>query len=401
MAAVRDAMGPSFAALVTVTIIAFFLPPELALKNSFVAYSNRFFAAYHVGFGAMGFALAALLSNRLALTFGFNRYAAAALGLLAFVSALKWPLESNVAQELGDISSTSILLGLVVALAVGEILRFTVARAGAMPGLAAGAGLVVLIFGSLAAAHVSLGDALLTAIRPLVAVGDTLPGLLIVVFLQTLLWTAGVHGPAFLSGIVTPVFLKALDENGQAMLHHQAPPHVVTMMLASFYFPGGSGATLPLSLLMLRSRVARLRKLGFTSLVPSLANVNELLIFGVPLVMNPSLSIPFLVTPLVLATITYFAMWFGLVARTIYIVPPFLPTVVSGFLSTGDWRAMILVAFNVAVGLAIYFPFLRAYEQTVLREPSAAARLIRTAEKIREHERELELHPERTVRRPS
>ena len=219
----------------------------------------------------------------------------------------------------------------------------------------------------------------------------------LVYVLLTLLWTAGVHGPAFLSGIVTPVFLKALDENGQAILHHQAPPHIVTMMLATFYFPGGSGATLPLSLIMLRSRALRLRKLALASLLPSLANVNELLIFGVPLVMNPALTIPFLCVPLVLATLSFVAMWAGLVSKTVYLVPPFLPSLISGFLSTGDWRAVVLIAVNVVVGAAIYYPFLRAFETTVLKEPSTAEQLVHAAEAIREHEREIEQHPERTV----
>ena len=395
MAAIRDAMAPSFAGLIAATIIAFFIPPEPSLQTEYAALANRFFAAYHVGFGAMGVVLVVLLAARLGRAFGFNRIVAGVIALAAFVSALPWPLDRNVATELGDISSTSILLGLVVALITGEALRCAnlMVRDRAVAHLA-GSAAVVALFGALAALHVSLGDILLAAIRPLVSVSDTLPGLLLVVFLQTLLWTAGVHGPAFLSGIVTPVFLKALDENGQAMLAHQAPPHVVTMMLATFYFPGGSGATLPLSLLMLRSRIARLRKLAFASLLPSIANVNELLIFGVPLVMNPTLTIPFLCVPLVLATISFVAMWVGLVSKTVYLVPPFLPAFISGFLSTGDWRAIVLVAFNIAVGAALYLPFLRAYEETIQKEPSKNEELVHTAEAIREHEREVELHPE-------
>jgi PTS system cellobiose-specific IIC component len=398
MAAVRDAMGPSFVGLIVATVVAFFIPPEPMLREAYAEYANRFFAAYHVGFGAMGVVLVVLLADRLAKTFGLIRPVAWIVSLGAYVSALKWPLDLNIATELGDISSTSILLGLVVALAVAETLRIA-SRSIRDPLAANAAGVAVAVaaFGGLALFHVSLGDVLLSAIRPLVYVGDTLPGLLIVVFLQTLLWTAGVHGPAFLSGIVTPVFLKALDENGQAVLHHQAPPHVVTLMLATFYFPGGSGATLPLSILLLRSKVARLRKIALASFFPSLANLNELLIFGVPLVMNPNLTIPFLCAPLVLATVSYFAMWFDLVGRTVYIVPPFLPTIVSGFLSTGDWRACVLVVVNVTIGFFIYLPFVKTYERSVLLAPSEADRLLKTAEAIREHERELELHPERAV----
>lgn len=394
MAAVRDAMGPSFIGLIVATVLAFFLPPEPSLPPEFSTIANRFFAAYHIGFGVMGVVLVVILSDRLARTFGSNRPLAVVLGLGAFVSALRWPLAKSPIDELGDISSTSILLGLVVALAVGELLRLARdrIRSGVVADIA-GALAAIVIFGGFAALHVSLGDILLAAIRPLVAVGDTLPGLLLVVFFQTLLWTAGVHGPAFLSGIVTPIFLKALDENSQAIAAHHAPPHIVTFMLSVFYYPGGSGATLPLAIVMLRSRVSRLRKLAIASFLPSMWNINEMLIFGVPLVMNPSLSIPFLVVPLVLATITYVATWLGLVAHTVVYVPPLFPSFISAWLTTGDWRAVVLVLVNVLVGAIIYAPFFKAYENTVQREPNAADLLLKNVEAIREHEREVGLHP--------
>ena len=395
MAAVREAMGPSFIGLIVATIIAFFLPPEPTLQTLYSTIATRFFAAYHVGFGAMGIVLVVILSDRLACAFDLYRPLVWVLALGAFVSALRWPLDRTIAAELGDISSTSILLGLVVALTVVELLRFGRSRIGGAAGYAIGTAASILLFGGFAALHVSLGDVLLAVIRPLVAVGDTLPGLLLVVFFQTLLWTAGVHGPAFLSGIVTPIFLKALDENSQAVAAHQAPPHIVTFMLSVFYYPGGSGATLPLALLMLRSRVQRLRKLALAAIVPSLWNVNEMLIFGVPLVMNPSLSIPFLAVPLVLATITYVATWLGLVGHTVVYYPPLFPSIISAWLTTGDWRAVVLVCVNVLVGVLLYRPFLKAYENMVLAAPAEDDELVRSAEAIRQHELELAAHRER------
>lgn len=396
IAAVRDAMGPSFAGLIAVTVIAFLIPPEPALHTSYAALSDRFFAAYHVGFGAMGVVLTGLLADRLACAFGYNRPLAWIVSLAAFASGLTWPLADNLAKELGAISSTSILLGLVTTLVTGEALRQ--ARKHVRDPIGAhvlGTIGVVIVFGGLALAHVTLGDALLWVIRPLVSASDTLPGLLLVVFFQTLLWTAGVHGPAFLSGIVTPVFLKALDENSQAVAAHQPPPHIVTIMLSIFYFPGGSGATLPLTLIMLRSRVARLRKLAIASILPTVWNVNETIIFGVPLVMNPNLTIPFLLVPLVLATITYVATWFNLIGHTIVYLPPVFPSFVTAWLTTaGDWRAIVLVFINIAIGAVIYAPFFRAYENAVMHEPSEDKRLLQEAEAIREHDRSREQHPE-------
>lgn len=396
MAAMREAIGPAFAALVVVSVAAYFYRPEPDP-------ASRFFAAYHVGFGVMGLALAAFLSERLARTFRYNRIAAVALSLIAFYLSLPTDSRAHPWDAIAQISSTSIFLGLIVAMLTGEALRFACRALPAAGGIAAAAVATVAVFGSLAAAGISLGGLLLPLIRPLVAVGDTLPGLLVVVTLQTLLWCAGVHGPAFLSAIVTPIYLHALDQNSQAFINHQAPPHIVTIALATFFFPGGSGATLPLALLLLRSRIPRLRKLSLASLLPSFANVNEPLIFGVPLVMNPTFALPFVGVPLVLATLTYAAMSFGLVDRTVFWVPPvnLLPAVIGAWIITGrDWRAVALVVVNIALGAAIYAPFVRAFENEISRAPEEAEALVKSAAALRAHELDVERHPEHLVEGP-
>jgi PTS system cellobiose-specific IIC component len=393
MAAMREAIGPAFGALLVVSIAAYFYRPEPDP-------ASRFFAAYHVGFGAMGVALAAFLAERLARTFRYNRVVAVALSLIAFYLSLPTDSRAHPWLAVAQISSTSIFLGLIVAMLTGEALRIACKFLRPLAGSAVATAATVAVFGALAANGISLGGLLLPLIRPLVAVGDTLPGLLVVVTLQTLLWCAGVHGPAFLSAIVTPIYLHALDQNSQAYINHQAPPHIVTIALATFFFPGGSGATLPLAFLLLRSRVARLRKLALASLLPSFANVNEPLIFGVPLVMNPTFALPFVGVPLLLATITYAAMWFGLVDRTVFWVPPvnLLPAVIGAWIITGrDWRAVVLVAVNIAVGAALYAPFLRAFENEIGRSPEEAEALVKSAALLRAHELDVERHPEHLV----
>jgi PTS system cellobiose-specific IIC component len=365
LAAVRQAIVPSFSALIAVTIIAFFTStPQHRAADLWEHALRRFFDAYHIGFGAMGVLLALLLGYRLGRAFKCSPVAGAVFALGAFFAALPWPQPHSIGLALGILSSTSIFLALVVALVTGEVLRWTciyvTSRALALGIAAAGC---AALFGVLAALHVSVAALLTDAIKPLVSVGDTLPALLLVVFLQTLLWTAGVHGPAFLSAVVTPVYLRAIDENSQALLAHQTPPHIVTIMIFAFLFPGGSGATLPLSILLLRSKVERLRKLGYAAIFPSLANVNEPLIFGLPLVMNPSLILPFIGVPLILATLTYGCIRFGLVHKSVVWLPSAVPSFVAGWLTTkGDLRAVLLVIVNVAIGLVLYYPFLRSFE---------------------------------------
>lgn len=392
-AAVRAAIQPAFWIMAAATVVAFFLVGPQPLFP-------RFLDAYHIGFGAMGVALAVLLANHLALRFGYNRAVAIAMTALAFVISLPQPIPRSPLVLLGTLSASSLFLAIIVAAVSGEFARwanrFIKNRAFAM--IAAAAAIIVLfagVAGALAPSHQSMADVLLAAVKPLIGVGDTLPALLIVVFLQVVLWTAGVHGPGFLSAITTPIFLGAIDANGQALLHHQSPAHIVTITLFLFFFPGGSGATLALNFLMMGSKLPRVRKLGFGSLLPSVINVNEPLIFGLPLVMNPSLTIPFIGIPLILASITYLAMYFGLVAKTVVFLPGAIPVPIAAWLTTnGDWRAVVLVVVNVALSYVLYLPFYHAFEDTLKRMPEAGERLLKTAHEIHEHEIELERHPE-------
>lgn len=399
-AAVRAAIQPAFWVMAAATVVAYVLVPPHPLVWHLADLFARFLDAYHVGFGVMGVALAILLANHLALRFGYNRVAAVVLTALAFAISLPRPVPHSPLVLLGTLSASSLFLAIIVSAVSGEIMRWAHrwirARALAMT---AAALVVIAVFAGIAAAlapsHQSMADVLLAAVKPLIGVGDTLPALLIVVFLQVLLWTAGVHGPGFLAAVTTPIFLGAIDANGQALLHHEAPPHIVTITLFLFFFPGGSGATLALNVMMLASKIPRVRRLGVASLLPSIFNVNEPLIFGLPLVMNPSLTIPFIGIPLVLAAITWLSMYLGLVGKTVVFLPSAIPVPIGAWLTTnGDWRAVLLVVFNIALSFALYLPFYKAFEETVSRAPDAEAQLIKTAEAIHEHELELEQHPE-------
>lgn len=399
-AAVRAAIQPAFWVMAGATVVSFFLVAPHPIAWTTAELFARFLDAYHVGFGAMGVILAILLANNLALRFHYDRAPAMVLAALAFAISLPRPIPHSPLVLLGTLSASSLFLAMIIGTFNGEVLRWCnrLIRGRALA-MAAGALVIIVVFAGIAAAlapsHQSMADVVLATVKPLIGVGDTLPALLLVVFLQVLLWTAGVHGPGFLAALTTPVFLGAIDANSQALLHHQAPPHIVTITLFLFFFPGGSGATFALNLLMLRSKIPRLRKLGLASLLPSVINVNEPLIFGLPLVMNPSLTIPFIGVPLVLATITYFAMYFGLVDKTVVFLPGAIPAPIAAWLTTsGDWRAVLLVLANVALSYVLYLPFYKSFEEAISGAPETEDQLVKTAEAIREHELEVERHPE-------
>jgi PTS system cellobiose-specific IIC component len=351
-----------------------------------------FLDAYHVGFGVMGIVLAGCLADRLARNFGYSRLAGIIVTLAAFFVSMPLPIPHNPVIAMSNIASSSLFLALIVGLVAGEVFRLAKIRMRKTVAIVAATLATGILFGGLAAllasSHHSIADVLLLYfIKPLIGVGDTLPVLLLVVFLQTLLWSTGVHGPAFLAAVTTPIFLGAIDQNGQALRHGLLPPHIVTLSFFAFVYPGGSGATMPLSFLMLRSKIPRLRKLGLATLLPTVINVNEPLIFGVPLVMNPTLAIPFVGVPLVLAIVSYLATWLGLVDRTVYYLPgSLIPSPINVWLTTnGDWRAVALIFINIGIAFVLYLPFYRSFEEATRRAPAVEEQLVKTAEHLREH----------------
>jgi PTS system cellobiose-specific IIC component len=228
----------------------------------------------------------------------------------------------------------------------------------------------LLIFVLLFAAGISLGALLQAAIAPLADLGDTATALLVITFIEVLLWTVGIHGPALLAPVITPLYLHLVFANFDAFTRHQPIPHIVTVSTFLFVFPGGVGATLGLVALLARSRIPRLRRVALTVLVPSIFNINEPLLFSLPIIFNPILAIPFIVAPMVLAVITYVALAAHWVAPTIVWVPSTMPTVLAVVLATYDWRAFVLVCVNIVVATLIYVPFVRWYEHELEVHPA-------------------------------
>jgi cellobiose PTS system EIIC component len=135
---------------------------------------------------------------------------------------------------------------------------------------------------------------------------------------------------------------------------------------------GGSGASLSLVLLMLFSKTPYLKSMGRATLLPGICNINEPVIFGVPIMLNPLLFIPFILGPITIGTLTYYAMQLGLVGKPYILVPWTLPAPIGAYLATGgDWRAIVLVLVNLAIVTAIYYPFLKAYERKLIADGAA------------------------------
>ena len=144
-------------------------------------------------------------------------------------------------------------------------------------------------------------------------------------------------------------------------------------MFATF---GGGGSTLSLIIVMvIFCKSQRVKKLSQLSLVPSIFGINEPIIFGLPIVLNPILLIPFALVPTINIIISYFAMDWGIVPYTNGIQLPWTtPPIISGFLVSG-WQASVLQALLIVLGMAIYYPFIKVLDDQYLRQEKEAEEL--------------------------
>jgi PTS system cellobiose-specific IIC component len=191
--------------------------------------------------------------------------------------------------------------------------------------------------------------------------------MLAVILLDSVLWLLGIHAVAILAPMQA-VWLANITANagGAHLLHTRES-------LQFFIWVGGSGATVVLPFLLLRSRDAALRAIAKVGLVPALFNINEPLIFGVPIMLNPTLVIPFILAPIVTLTTTVICTSLGWVPVAKLVVPWTLPGPIGAYLATGGhWQAALLSLVNIALAALIYWPFVRALERRAKVEEASA-----------------------------
>lgn len=161
---------------------------------------------------------------------------------------------------------------------------------------------------------------------------------------------------------------RVLTINHVAYLSGASLPKIVSLPFFYFFvWIGGSGSTLCLIILLMRSKSHYLRKLGQASLIPSLFNINSPVLYGMPVVLNPYLLIPYVLAPVVTTSTTYFCMYFNLIARPHRAIVSSMPFLVGAYSSTGDWKAIVLSIINLLIGVIIYYPFFKMYEDKVLK----------------------------------
>ena len=173
--------------------------------------------------------------------------------------------------------------------------------------------------------------------EPLLILGNTLGAVLVAMGFQRLFWFFGINGGSIVGSIMQPILTPLSMENLEAFKLGGVLPNVINQQFYDLFTTfGGAGSAISMLIAMvIICKSKRIKNLSKISFIPAMFGINEPIIFGLPIVLNPMILIPFLVTPLMNILVSYFAMISGLVLFTSGIsIPWATPVIISGFLTT-------------------------------------------------------------------
>lgn len=204
--------------------------------------------------------------------------------------------------------------------------------------------------------------------QPLTILGSGLPATIAIVLLTQVFWFFGLHGQIIINSVFDPIWFALNDQNLTAFQSGEALPNIVTKQFIDSFLVGmgGTGMTLAvIALIFAIGKSRQLKELGKLGAPAGLFNVNEPIIFGLPIIMNPLIIIPWMLAPVAVTIITYYSMSLGLVPKPAGIIVPWTtPPIINGFLATGNaWQGGVLQAVNMMVVMLIWWPFLRILDK--------------------------------------
>ncbi|WP_416325074.1 PTS sugar transporter subunit IIC [[Eubacterium] hominis] len=301
--------------------------------------------------------------------------------------------------DLGWLGAKGIFMGIICAL-VGVHIYAWVERKGWIIKMPAGvpptvvqsfaalipAGIVMTTFFIFNMIFVACGTDAFTFIftflqTPLLGLGDTLGAMIIAYIFLHLFWFFGVNGGSVVGAVFNPILqtlaldnLNLFKEVGQAGFTVGNGAHIISQQFQDLFATfGGCGSTLSLLIAMLLfCKSKRITELGKLALVPGIFGINEPIVFGLPIVLNPTIVIPFILVPTINIVLSYFAMNMGLFPPCNGVnIPWTTPVIISGFLAT-NWVGAVFQGLLLILGVFIYMPFIKTMDKQYLEDEANA-----------------------------
>lgn len=397
--AIRDGFIAAMPFMIVGSFLLVFVYPPFSAESSWGfarswlalsgKYESQILTPFNMTMGIMSIYITAAIAYNLARRYQLDPFMTAMLALMGFL--LVSAPQANGNMPTVALGGVGIFTAVIVAIYVTELTRFlkhhnigirlppqvpaNIKQSFDLliPILAVIITLYPISMGVQALFDQLLPQAIMALFQPLISAADSLPAILLAVLICHLLWFAGIHGSAIVSGMLQAFWLTNLGLNQTDLAAGLPLTHIMTEAFWNFLIViGGSGATFGLVLLFLRSKSVHLRAMGKLSLVPSMFNINEPVIFGTPIVMNPIFFIPFILSPMINAVVAYTAVTTNLLPHMISLVPWTSPAPIGAAWAMGwDFRVTVLVLLLMALSALIYYPFFKVYEKQLLAQEQA------------------------------
>ena len=231
-------------------------------------------------------------------------------------------------------------------------------------------GLTLVIFGIIAeifaqAFKTPFVDWMLKVVQePMMALGQSPLTYIFLIFIAQLLWFCGLHGSNMVDPALNTMYKTALLDNVNAVAQGKEPIYALTRNFVDVYAqPGGSGGTLALIIaIFIFSKRQEAKELAKIAVAPGIFQINEPVIFGLPIVLNATYFVPFIITPPICLAIAWFFTEQIKFADYLCVELPWTtPPIISAFFGTaGDFKAAILAAALLVLSVVIWTPFVIA-----------------------------------------
>lgn len=337
-------------------------------------------------FSLVGVYIAFLVAQQLANQFQLDSVAVGLLSLASFLILTPLSKVEGVGSVLSFnwLGSKGMFIAMVIGIVTANIFRFFVSKKilikmpdgvppeviksfeALIPGTVILSLTLLLRIGMMNTEYGTIHDFVYKVLAmPLRALGTSFLGSLLTVFSISILWSVGINSGSMVNGFVRPFWLENQVENINALKEGLPLPHVITEQFFDMIWMGGAGATLSLLLaIALFAKSKHIKSVGAISAAPGIFNINEPILFGMPIILNPIMLIPFNIIPLVFVTTQYVSMAIGLVSRPLGVAFPWpTPAIINGFLTVGDMSGAIIQIVNLILGALIYLPFLRILDK--------------------------------------
>lgn len=200
----------------------------------------------------------------------------------------------------------------------------------------------------------------------------SIPGMFVLLAISMLCWGLGLHGQGIVSVVTLPAMMAAYGTNAELVAAGQATEFAPIFLFMSATAAGGAGNMLSLAACCLRAKSERLRAVGKAGVVPAIFNISEPMIFGTPVMYNPIIAIPMVLSSLLCMGLIYVGFAVGFFQNPYILMLTPLPVGLATFLSSMAWQNIFIPVLCFVVGVVCFWPFVKMYDKQCLADEQAA-----------------------------